>query len=219
MTIEIIVLAMASTIRPTSLAAVYALLAHDSRRVLILAYVTAGLVFTIGFGLIVVYALHGIHLSSGTDKAKGVAELIGGVVALGFGIGLLTGRLQRRHAHEAPEARGRIKAMLDGHLTTRTALVAGPVTHIPGLFYILALNVIVAHNPRLPRGTLALLGYNAIWFALPIVSLVLCVLNPAAARDVVGSVERWARQHSRVILIWVSLLAGAVLVVRGALTV
>jgi len=219
MTIEIIVLAMASTIRPTSLAAVHALLARDSRRVLMLAYVTAGLVFTIGFGLIVVYALHGIHLSSGTNEAKGVAELIGGVVALGFGIGLLTGRLQRRHAHEAPEARGHMKAMLEGHLTTRTALVAGPVTHIPGLFYILALNVIVAHNPRLPRGMTAVVTYNAVWFALPIIALVLCVLRPAAARDLVGSVDRWARERSRVILIWASLLAGAVLVVRGALTV
>ena len=219
MTIEIIVLAMASTVRPTSLAAVYALLAHDARRVLMFAYVTAGLVFTIAFGLVVVFALHGIHLSSGTDRAKGVAELIGGVVALLFGVGLLTGRIQRRHAHEAPEARGRMKAMLDGRLTTRTAVVAGPATHIPGLFYILALNVIVAHNPRLPKGMFAVLTYNAVWFALPIVALVLCILKPAAARDVIGSVERWASEHSRKILIGVSLVAGTVLVVRGALTV
>ena len=43
MIIEIIVLAMASTIRPTSLAAIYALLAHESRRALMLAYVIGGL--------------------------------------------------------------------------------------------------------------------------------------------------------------------------------
>ena len=42
-TIEILVLALASTIRPTSLAAVYALLAHDSRRPLMFAYVVGGL--------------------------------------------------------------------------------------------------------------------------------------------------------------------------------
>jgi len=219
MTIEIIVLAMASAVRPTSLAAIYALLAQDSRRGLMLAYVIAGLVFTIAFGLVVVYALHGIHFSSGTDRAKGVAEIVGGVAALLFGLGLLTGRIQRRHAHEAPEARGRMQAMLDGRLTTRTAVVAGPATHIPGLFYILALNVIVAHNPRLPKGMFAVLTYNAVWFALPIVALVLCIVQPAAARDVIGSVERWAREHSREILVWVSLIAGTVLVVRGALTV
>jgi len=219
MTIEIIVLAMASTIRPSSLAAVYALLANDSRRVLMIAYVSAGLAFTIAFGLIVVYALHGIHLDAGTDRTKGIAEIIGGVAALLFGVGLLSGRLQGPHAREAPEPAGRMRAMLDGHLTTRTALVAGPATHIPGLFYLVALNVIVAHNPRLPKGTFAVLTYNVVWFALPIVALVICILDPAAARDVVGSVERWAREHSRTILIWVSLAAGVVLVVRGALTV
>ena len=219
MTIEIIVLAMASTVRPSSLAAVYALLAHESRRVLMVAYVTAGLVFTIAFGLIVVYATHGIHLDAGSSRTKGIAEIAGGIVALIFGIGLLSGRLQGPQAREAPEAGGRMRAMLDGHLTTRTAVIAGPATHIPGLFYVLALNVIVAHNPRLPRGTFAVLTYNAVWFALPIVALVLCIVQPAAARDVVGSVERWARAHSRAILIWVSLIAGAVLVVRGALTV
>ena len=219
MTIEIIVLALASTVRPTSLAAVYALLARDSRLVLMIAYVAAGLAFTIAFGLIVVYALHGIHLNAGSSKTKGIAEIAGGVIVLGFGIGLLSGRLQGPRAREAPEAGGRMKAMLAGHLTTRTAVIAGPVTHIPGIFYVIALNVIVAHNPRLPRGMIAVATYNVVWFALPIIALVICILHPAAARDVVGSVERWAREHSRTILIWVSLLVGAVLIVRGALTV
>lgn len=43
MIVEIFVLALASTIRPTSLAAVYALLAHDARRGLLWVYVLAGL--------------------------------------------------------------------------------------------------------------------------------------------------------------------------------
>ena len=61
--------------------------------------------------------------------------------------------------------------------------------------------------------------YNAVWFALPIIALVMCIVRPATARDVVGAVERWARGHSRAILLRVSLGAGAVLLVRGALTV
>jgi hypothetical protein len=78
--------------------------------------------------------------------------------------------------------------------------------------------VIVAHNARLPRGTLAVVTYNAVWFALPILALVICIMNPDAARDAVGSVERWAREHSRAILLCVSFIVGAALVVRGALT-
>ena len=218
MTIEIIVLAMASTIRPTSLAAVYALLEHKSRRALMLAYVVGGLAFTIAFGLVVVYVFHGIHLQQGTGRAKATAEIIGGAVALAFGIALLTGRAHEPHAREAPEAGGRLQAMLDQHVTTRIAVLAGPATHIPGIFYLIALNVIVAHNVRVAKGTFAVATYNAIWFALPILALVLCILKPDAARDAVGSVDRWAREHSRSILLWVSFLVGTALVVRGALT-
>jgi cytochrome bd-type quinol oxidase subunit 2 len=217
-TIEIIVLAMASTIRPTSLAATYALLEHKSRRVLMLAYVAGGLAFTIAFGLVVVYAFHGIHLHAGTGQTKAVAEIIGGAVALAFGLALLTGHVPQRDAREAPEAGGRLKEMLDDRVTTRIAVLAGPATHIPGIFYLIALNVIVAHNPRVTGGTLDVVTYNAIWFALPILALVMCVMRPAAARDVVGSVDRWALAHSRSILLWVSLVVGAALVVRGTLS-
>jgi cytochrome bd-type quinol oxidase subunit 2 len=217
-TIEIIVLAMASTIRPTSLAATYALLEHKSRRVLMLAYVVGGLAFTIAFGLVVVYAFHGIHLHAGTGRTKAIAEIIGGAVALAFGLALLTGHVHGRDAQEAPAAGGRLKEMLDQHVTTRIAVLAGPATHIPGIFYLIALNVIVAHNPRVTGGTLDVVTYNAVWYALPILALVLCMMRPAAARDAVGSVDRWALAHSRSILLWVSLIVGAALVVRGALT-
>lgn len=218
MTIEIIVLAMASTIRPTSLAATYALLEHKSRRVLMLAYVVGGLAFTIAFGLVVVYAFHGIHLHAGTGRTKAIAEIIGGAVALAFGLALLTGHVHGRDAQEAPAAGGRLKEMLDQHVTTRIAVLAGPATHIPGIFYLIALNVIVAHNPRVTGGALDVVTYNAVWYALPILALVLCMMRPAAARDAVGSVDRWALAHSRSILLWVSLIVGAALVVRGALT-
>jgi hypothetical protein len=216
-TIEIIALAMASMVRPASLAAIYALLAHKSRRALLLAYVVGGLSFTIAFGLIVVYAIHGIHFHAGSDRTKAIAEIIGGAVALGFACALLTGHVHRREVREAPAGGGRLKRILDERLSTRTAVLAGPATHIPGVFYLIALNVIVARDPRVARGTIAVVTYNAVWFTLPILALVLCIMRPATARDAVASVERWAREHSRSILLWVSFLAGTGLIVRGAL--
>src|ERR1044072_591610 len=99
---------MASTIRPTSVAAIYALLGHRSPRALMSAYVLAGLAFTIAFGLVVVYALHGIHIQPGTDRAKAIAEIIGGAGALAFGIALLTGRVHAPNAREGSQAGGRL---------------------------------------------------------------------------------------------------------------
>ena len=220
MIIEVALLALASTIRPTSLAAVYAILAQESRRTLMLAYVAAGLAFTVVFGLIVVYAFDGIHVSSGSDEAKAVAYLIGGAAALLFGGALLTGHVRSaREAHDAPALPSRWRSRLDGHLTFRTALLAGPATHVPGLFYLIALNVIVAHNPSVPGGSLAVASYNAIWFALPLLALVMCIVRPGEAREAVGSVERWARDHARGLMLGVSFAVGTALVVRGLLTV
>jgi hypothetical protein len=213
--IEIFVLALASTVRPTSLAAVCALLAHDGRRRLMSAYVVAGLAFTLAFGALIVGATSGIHLHSGTDKTKGIADIIGGVAALAFGVALATGRIRRGHTDDAPGRSERMKSALGRHLTTRTAALAGPATHIPGLFYLIALNVILAHNLEIVGQLFALVTYNAVWFAVPIAALVICIVRPRAAQDFVESVEQWTRDHARGILLVVSFGVGAALVIRG----
>jgi hypothetical protein len=215
--IELVVLGLASTVRPTSLAAVSALLSHAARRRLLLAYMVAGLAFTAAFGVVVVGAFHGVHFGAGSDRTKAIAEIVGGVVALLFGCAVLAGLVRRRSDHDAPGAGGGWKARLDRRLTVPAAAIAGPLTHIPGLFYLIALNVIVANDPRLPGGVLAVLTYDAIWFALPIAALATCIVNPDAARDAVVRVERWTRQHSRVLLLVTSFGVGVALVIRGAL--
>jgi hypothetical protein len=218
MTIEGILLALASTIRPTSLAAVYALVSYPSPRRLMIAYTVAGLVFTVGFGVLVIWAFNGIDINSGDDKTKGIAELIAGALALAFGVLVLTGRISGPQADDAPDAPSRWSKILEGRLTLRTAALAGPATHIPGLFYLLALNVIVAHEPKVPGGLFEVLLYNAVWFALPIGALAICIVKPSAARDAVFAIETWTKQHMRGILLTVSFGAGAALLVRGILT-
>jgi hypothetical protein len=213
--VEVFVLALASAVRPTSLAAVYALVFHDQRRRLMSAYVTAGLAFTLAFGVIVVVATHGIHPNSG-GEAKGVLDIAGGVTALAFGFGLATGAISRNRSDDAP-VKGRMKSTLDRRLTVRTAALAGPATHIPGLFYLIALNVIIAHDAAIADKTLALVTYNAVWFALPLAALVACIFRPAVARNLVGAVDHWTRDHARTILIVASFGVGTALVVRGIL--
>jgi len=212
------VLALACAVRPASLAAVYALVSHDARRRLMWAYVVAGLAFTVGFGAIVVGLTHGIHVHSGSNRTKAIADLAGGIVALAFGAGLATGRISRGRTDDAPGTDGRLKTVLDRRLTLRAAALAGPATHVPGLFYLIALNVIVAHNAAITVKVAALLTYNGIWFALPLAALVVCIVRPAMARDLVARVQEWTRAHARAILLATSFGVGAALVVRGILT-
>jgi Sap, sulfolipid-1-addressing protein len=212
---EIVVLALASTVRPTSLAAVCALVTQGTRRRLMWAYVLAGLMFTLAFGAIVVGATHGIHVHSG--KTKGIADLAGGLVALGFGVAILTGRIRGDRPDDAPKAGDRMRAVLDRRLTVRTAALAGPATHVPGIFYLIALNLIVTHNAAIADKTVALVVYNAVWFAIPLAALAVCIVRPAAAPALLEAVEQWTRTHARGILLLVSFGAGAALVVRGIL--
>jgi hypothetical protein len=218
-TFEVILLALASTIRPTSLAAVYTLLSGTSPRRLMTAYVIAGLLFTIVFGALVVWAFDGIPVSSGADRAKGIADIAGGVIVLGFAVLILTGRISGPHAADAPRAPSRWERLLDKHRTLRTAALAGPATHIPGLFYLIALNVIVAHDPSVSAGVIEILIYNVIWFALAIIALAVCIVQPSAARTAVAAVTGWTRQHARALLLVVSLAVGFVLLIHGLLTV
>jgi hypothetical protein len=217
-TFEVILLALASTIRPTSLAAVYTLLSSPAPRRLMIAYVIAGLTFTIAFGALVVWAFHGIAVSSGTDRAKGIGDIAGSVLVLGFAALVLTGRISGPHA-DAPRAPGRWEQLLDQHRTVRTAALAGPATHIPGIFYLAALNVIVANHTSVAAGFVEILLYNVIWFALPITALTICIIQPDAARTVVGGVADWARHHARTILVVLSLGIGIVLLVHGLITI
>ena len=83
--------------------------------------------------------------------------------------GCLPGASSGRRYGDAPGPRAPAAA-LDRRLTTRTAALAGPATHIPGLFYLIALNVIIAHNAATSGQAVALVIYNAVWFVLPILA-------------------------------------------------
>jgi hypothetical protein len=216
--VDLVLLALACTVRPTSLTAVYALLAHDRRRMLMVAYLVGGLLFTVAFGLLVVYGFHGIHAHGLSPHTKAIADIAGGTVALAFGVATLSGRARRPHTDDVPvPASGRLQMMLDRSLSVRTAVIAGPVTHVPGVFYLIALNGIVAHHRHVVAGTSAVLIYNAIWYALPITALVFCIVRPGKAVAAVESVQARATEHSRAIVLTVSFGVGALLVIRGAL--
>jgi hypothetical protein len=217
--VQISLLALASTIRPTSLAAVYALARERSPRRLMTAYVIAGLVFTVTFGLVVVSAFKGVDLHSGADQTKGIAEIVAGVVAIGVGVGVWSGRIGGARPDDAPKVQSRWQARIGREIRPRTAALAGPATHIPGLFYLLALDLIVAGERDLPDGVLDILVYNLIWFTVPIGALAICIVDPPAARRAVAAIQDWAIAHARAIVLVVSFVVGIALLVTGALTV
>jgi hypothetical protein len=167
----------------------------------------------------VIWAFNGINIHSGTGETKGIAELVGGIAALTFAVLLRTGHIGGPHADDAPHTPSRWKTLLERRLTPRTAALAGPATHVPGLFYLIALNVIAADNPSIPSGLVEVLIYNAVWFALPMGALAICLIDPPAARRAVDGIRTFTLAHTHALLLTVSLVAGAALVIRGLLTI
>jgi hypothetical protein len=144
-----------------------------------------------------------------------VAEIIAGCIAIGFGLLVLTGRIGERDAAEAAPPPNRWATLLREKVTARTAAIAGPVTHLPGIFYLVALNLIASHRVWPHSGLLSLLLYNGVWFCVPVAALAICIINPTLASEAIGAIIIWIRPHSRVILLSVSFGIGAALLISG----
>lgn len=219
MIFQIILLGLASAIRPSSLVATYAILRERSPVPLMLLYVVTGLVFTMAVGVLVVWAFSGVEIRAGSDQTKGIAELAGGMLALGLAGAILTDRVHVGRDGDAPRPPSRLTRLQQRRMTPRAAALAGPATHLPGLFYLLALDLIVSREPHPLSGLVDLGIYNVLWFVLPILALAICVVDPAAARDRVQAIERWGSANARTIMLAICLAVGAWLLIKGALTV
>ena len=216
MNVEVLVLATASALRPsTSTAAVYALLSSERPRPVLAAFTIGGLVFSCAFGLLVVSALHGVSLPGRESDRNAIIELAAGAAMIGFAAGAWSGHVERlRRRRRAPDQPGRIVTALR-RPTLKVAAVAGVATHLPGLFYLVALNAIAAGSPPLTEAMVAVLIYNAIWFAVPIAAFVAAGRHIAQAHAKITEINSWIRAREQVILVIVFGTVGAYLVIKG----
>ena len=214
MNLDVLVLALASAPRPAGIAALYALLSASSPRRVLLAYLAAGFTFSAAVGVLVVAIFHGVGIDyRGTDVYAAI-ELIGGLAALGFAIAVGTGRRELPSRDSASREESKIIRGLRNPTVT-TAAVAGVATHVPGLFYIVALNAIIAEGASFASGVLQVLLFNAIWFAAAIAAVVIFLLRPGVAPRALSRVISWARRHARITTVLVFGLAGSYLAIRG----
>ena len=208
---ELFILALASTFRLSSLAAVYALVQRDSAPRLLAAYIIGGLAFVFTIGAVVVLALHGVEVQQNTRGFRRVAELIAGGARLVLALFALGGRLPT----DAPgERRSSSWARrLDSHVTNRGAAIAGVVTHLPGVFYLVALDLIISWDGKsAARGLRDTAMFDAIWFALPIAVLLAVIFRPEWAREAVDKTRRFAASNAPQLIGAVSALLGLVLI-------
>jgi hypothetical protein len=214
MSAEVFVLGLASAARPTGIAVVYALLSTPQPRRLLFAYIVAGAAWSVAIGVIVVGLLKGVHVHDESSNLEGAVDLLGGVAALGFAAGMATNRLMPPTRSEPRTVDSRVTRALRNP-SLAVAAGAGVATHLPGLFYLVALNAIVASTSGFAEGAAVVLVFNAIWFVTPIVSLVLSVRRPEQTRQLIGRFNAWAKRYQRALLAGLFAAVGLYLVARG----
>lgn len=214
MSIEALVLAVMSALRPAGLGAVSALLASPRPTRPLAAFVAAGLTMSVVSGVIVVTALHGVRVETGTSTVNAIIELSGGTAALGFAVGFASGRVQMgARAGRGDGDSGLVQRLRNP--SARVAAGAGVLTHLPGLFYLLGLNAIASKDPGFVDGIIEVLIFDAIWLTIPVTALVFSVRNPVAVQDLIARASAWTHRHERTLLTIAFIGVGAYFTAHG----
>ena len=219
MNLEALILGLFSGLRPgTSLAAVLALLETPKPQRLLLFFTAAGFAWSWAIGLVVVAVFHGANIAVGGSTFTAVLDVAVGAAVLGFAAGLQRGWVQpKRRRSSSPSATAAGSRFDRGlrHASARVAVAAGIGTHLPGLIYLAALNAIASEGPAPVDAALQVAIYDILWFLVPLASLVLAVVRPAAARAYLDAATAWVRRHEHALLVSGSLVLGGYLVVKG----
>ncbi len=211
---ESILLAIVNALRPTGVAAVYALLSTRRPRRLLVAYIAVGFAWSFAVGILVVVALGGVKVETGSSTTNSVLSLALGAAAVGFAAGIATGRIDTTSPGPSTGQSRVSRALRDP--TLAVAAGAGVATHLPGLLYLLGLNAISDASPGLALGTINVLIFDAIWFAIPIAALAVALRHPAAARVALDRGSAWARRHERQLGTVVLAVVGVAFALKGA---
>jgi Sap, sulfolipid-1-addressing protein len=169
----------------------------------------------------VVGVFHGANVALGGSTFTAVLDVAFGAAALGFGAGLQRGWVQpRRRGSSSPAGPG-TASRLGRRLrnpSARVAAAAGVGTHLPGLIYLAALNAIASERPSPVGVGLRVAIYDALWFLIPLASLVLVLVRPGAALIYLEDATAWVRRHEHAVLVAGSLVLGGYLVVKGTVS-
>jgi hypothetical protein len=218
MSLEVLILGLVSGLRPgSSLAAVLVLLRAPEPRRPLLFFTVAGFASSWVIGVLVVAVFHGADVALGGSTLAPILDLAFGAAALGFAAGLHKGWVQpRTRGSERPPTStpSRFRRIREG--SPGVSALAGVGTHVPGLVYLVALNAIASGGPGLVDAGIQVAVYDALWFTIPIVSLVLAIVRPGTAPRYLAAATAWARRHEYGVLLAGSLAIGVYLVAKGA---
>ncbi len=226
---DIFLLALSSALNPTLLAATTVMLLLPRPRNLMLGYLLGALMTSITLGLVIVFSLEGspvVEVTKATlgpagDIALGAIFLVVARVLSAERDAVLRQRRERRKAAKgnAKEEKGppRWQRVLSRG-TPRTTFVVGALLTLPGASYLIALTRLAKDDFGAPQAVLVILGFNLVMLSLLELPLLSYWLEPEATPARVERFKASLRRDGRRIAIRIAAGAGALLIVRGAIT-
>lgn len=226
---DVFLLALSSALNPTLLAATTVMLLLPKPRSLMLGYLLGALMTSIALGLAIVFSLEdsgAVEVAKETlgpvgDIALGAIFLIVARVLSAERDALLRERRERRRAAKGKAKNGKGPPRWQQVLsrgTPRTTFVVGALLTLPGASYLIALTRLAKDDLGAPQIVLAVLGFNLIMLALLELPLLSYWLEPDATPARVERFKTSLRRDGRRIAIRIAAGAGALLIVRGAIT-
>ncbi len=227
--VDIILLAFSAALNPTLLAATTVMLLLPRPRNLMLGYLLGAMMTSVSVGLVIVFSLES---SGAVEIAKHTLGPMGDIVLGAILLivaralsaerdALLKERRERRKAAKGKAKREKGPPRWQRVLsrgTPRTTFVVGALLTLPGASYLVALTRLAKDDLSTAETVLVVVAFNLIMLALLELPLLSYWLEPAATP---GRVERFKaslRRDGRRIAIRIAVIAGALLVVRGVVT-
>jgi hypothetical protein len=183
-------------------------------------YLIGGMGFSIVFGLVIVFALHGSNLRLG-KSTQGVIEVAAGALLLTVAVATWSGRKVQWHPRRTrkPDAdRSGRQSLHDralGNDSLWIAWAAGALYSAPGAYYLAGLALLAKQNASATTIVVVILGFNLIQFALIELPLIGLVVAPDRVGPLTEKLNEWMTAHRRIMTVVLTGAIGAYLLISG----
>jgi hypothetical protein len=224
---SIFLLSLLAMFTPTLLAAVTVMMLLPNPKKLMLGYLLGAYTTSITLGLLIVFSLHGAESVSTAHTLGPVEDIVVGLLALLVAYVLGNGRdarLQerRRRRKEAKEKVAGKKESLPermlGRGSARITFVVGVLLTFPGVSYLTALDRMAKLDAGVPETVLLVLAFCMIQQLLLELPLLGYTFAPEWTKDAVASFRAWLGRNGRKGGVIFAATIGALLVLRGVIT-
>jgi hypothetical protein len=206
-------LALLAALSPTALLILAVYLGSERPRLTAGLYLGGAVVMSLVMSVVIVAVLR----NAGLSHPDGHASRYG--LRLGLGVLLLTaGIVVARRKRRAPDPANPQQGKLSHLLATPaplTAFLAGIVVFAPGATFVAALQVIATAKAGFSQTALAVVVVVIINVLLVWLPLLLYLAAPSKTAAHLTTLNSWLRGHGRTLLVWVLLIAGAIMVGNG----